>query len=205
MAASLSAITLFFLVAPDASASTFYTNKTDFLNAITGGNYTETFDSIPVNEPITAPTNFSGSGYSFSSTTGSGADLWGLGTADPDRWLTTLDEGNPLVFTDFSPNTTAFGGYFFNTDNNGSQIAFNLTLQAIGDGTTNTQSVTPTTASNFFGWTFETGIASVIITSTDYYPTANDVVLGATVPEPSTWALLLLGAGTAGLMVWRKH
>ncbi len=205
MAAPLSVAALFFLGAVDASAWTFYTNKTDFLNAITGSNYTETFDSIPVDQTITAPTNFSANGYSFSATTASGADLYGLGTVAPDHWLTTYNEGNPLVFTNFSLNATAFGGYFFNTDNNGSLTTANLELQAIGDGTTNTQFVTPTSASNFFGWTFVTGIASVTVTSTNYFPTANNVVLGANVPEPSTWALLLLGAGTAGLMVWRKR
>ena len=205
VAAALSVAALFFLGSADASGVTFYTNKTDFLNAITGSSYTETFDSIPVDQTITAPTNFSGNGYSFSATTASGADLYGLGTVAPDHWLTTYNEGNPLVFTNFSLNATAFGGYFFNTDNNGSQIAFNLTLQAIGDGTTNTQSLTPTTASNFFGWTFGTGIASVTVSSTNYYPTANNVVLGTTVPEPSTWALLLLGAGATGLTLWRRR
>ena len=146
----------------------YFTNRDDFLSAITGSNYTESFDSITVDTPLTPPLSFSNSGFSFNATTKSGDDLYGLATAAPDRWLATYTDGESLLFTNFSLNTTAFGGYFFNTDNNGSQTTFNLTLQAVGDGATNTQIVTPASASNFFGWTFGTGIASVTITSTNY-------------------------------------
>ncbi len=182
------------LITSMAASAAFYTNETGFLNAITGGNYTETFDSIPVDQTITAPTNFSGSGFSFAATTGTGNPLYGLGTAAPDRWLTTFDEGNPLVFTNFT-NATAFGGYFFNTDNNGNIKPANLFLEAVGDGITNTQMFTVSTNTDFFGWTFGAGIASVTITSTNYYPTASSVTLGTTVPEPSTSALILLSSG----------
>lgn len=202
---ALAVATLLFLGMADAPAFTFYTNKTAFLSAITGSNYTETFDSITVDTPLTPPLSFSNSGFSFNATTESGDDLYGVATAAPDRWLSTFIDGDSLVFTNFSLNTTAFGGYFFNIESGGSLIPTNLVLKAVGDGTTNTQFVTPASVSNFFGWTFGTGVTSVTITSTNYYPTANSVVLGTTVPEPSTWALLLLGAGAAGLAVWRRR
>ncbi len=183
------------LITSMAAPAAFYTNEADFLSALTGSTYTQGFDSIPVGAEITAPTNFPPTnGFSFTATTGTGGSLWGLATANPDRWLTTYNEGNPLVFTNLV-NANAFGGYFFNTDNNGNVTPANLFLEAVGDGTTNSQMFAISTNTNFFGWTFGTQIASVTITSTNYYPTASSVTLGTTVPEPSTYALILLSSG----------
>lgn len=176
----------------------FYTNADSFIFAINTGHYTEGFDGLMKGEVI-PPAHFTNTGFSFDATTTSGSSLYCVGPG-ADHWLTVSDSTKPLVFTNFT-NATAFGGYFFNTDDSGIFSTNNLTLLTVGDGTIYTNFVTNVSTTNFFGWTFASSLSSVSIISTNLgsFPTAGSVTLGTTVPEPSTWALLLLGAGTVVL------
>ena len=206
-AAALAAVVLLFVAATGTRAATF-TNEADFINNIAAPYLVETFGSIQTGT-TNPPLNFSNSGYSFEALSSSNSaypDLFGIlnGT---NRWLTVVAYEDSLVFTNFSLNVSAIGGYFFSTDENSAFTNSSLLLSVqLSDSTLITTNVTSATATNFYGYTFATNIRSLTIGATNAnFPTAAKVIAGTTVPEPSSFALLLLGAGAAALLVFKTR
>ena len=211
-AAAIVAAVLICAGAAKVQAWTNYTDEATFLSNVAAPYLVETFGSIQTGT-TNPPLSFTNNGYSFGalSTSNEGSDpaLYGIlnGT---NRWLTVNVYGNSLVFTNFSANVTAIGGYFFSTDYNEafSNSPVKLTVQLSDLSVTNT-TVTNTSTTNFIGFTFATNVTFFSIVATnvaqDIYPTAAKVILATTVPEPSSLALLLLGAGAAALLVFKKR
>lgn len=196
-----------------AQTNTF-TDFASFSNAISASNYTETFDSIPGNNFVATPTNFSGNGFSFTATTTntSGNTLYGLTNGGgSDRWLTLFFPQFGLVFTNFSLNVSAIGGNFFATDDLGffTNTPINVSV-LLSDSSTFSTNYTPTSAISFLGLTFSTNVSvSALVVSnlntSPQFPTANNLTVGV-VPEPSTYALLGLAAlGFAGYVIRRRR
>lgn len=210
-AAALAAVVLLFVAATGTRAATF-TNEADFINNIAAPYLVETFGSIQTGT-TNPPLSFTNNGYSFGalSTSNEGSDpaLYGI-LNGANRWLTVNVYGNSLVFTNFSANVTAIGGYFFSTDYSEafSNSPVKLTVQLSDLSVTNT-TVTNTSTTNFIGFTFATNVTFFSIVATnvaqDIYPTAAKIIAGTTVPEPSSFALLLLGAGAAVLLVFKTR
>lgn len=100
----------------------------------------------------------------------------------------------------------------------GPVTAFSLNFGTfVGDDVTfllsNGHSITMSSTANlyltadFFGVTDETPFSTVLVTSTDEALHLNNLQFGSAVsaiPEPSTWALLLLGFGCIGVLGYRR-
>lgn len=192
-----------------------YTNSSAFFGAISSSNYTETFNSVPAPGFVATPTNFSGNGFSFTTTTpngGVGNQLYGLTNGGGgDRWLTLFYPDYGLVFTNFSLNVSAIGGNFFATDDQGFFTNTPINVQILlSDSTSFSTNYTPSSSASFLGVTFSTNVSiSALVVSNlnipPQFPTANNLTIGV-VPEPSTYALLsLAAAGFAGYVIRRRR
>lgn len=184
-----------------------YTNSTDFFNAITASNFTESYDSFTPGN-TNSPLSFSNNGFSYTALAGEGFLVIDAGSSD--FWLSI--NGSPLntiTFTNFSPNVSAFGGNFFSTDLNGAYTNSPISIIAtLVDSTTFSTNYFPGGPFSYLGLTFTANLSSVVIgneSPAEEFITANDVTVGV-VPEPSTYALLGLAAvGLAGYVVRRRR
>jgi hypothetical protein len=212
----LAAVTITCAGALTAGAQTnTFTNSSAFFSAISASNYTETFNGIPGANFVATPTNFSGNGFSFTATTTNGGvnnQLYGLTNGGGgDRWITLFFPEFGLVFTNFSLNTSAIGGNFFATDDQGffTNTPINVRI-LLSDSSTFSTNYTPSGSASFLGVTFSTNvsISSLVISNINtppQFPTANNLTIGV-VPEPSTYALLgLAAAGFAGYVIRRRR
>jgi hypothetical protein len=212
----LAAVTITCAGALNAGAQTnTYTDSSAFFSAISASNYTETFNGIPGANFVTTPTNFSGNGFSFTATTTNGGvnnQLYGLTNGGGgDRWITLFFPEFGLVFTNFSLNSSAIGGNFFATDDQGffTNTPINVSI-LLSDSSTFSTNYTPFGSASFLGVTFSTNvsISALVISNLNnppQFPTANNLTIGV-VPEPSTYALLgLAAAGFAGYVIRRRR
>ena len=178
-----------------AQADTLYTDMPTFFATLKGQSYTETFSSGTASS--TAPVSFSLNGFSFT-VTGAGGTFY-------DDGVIGADEVNASVTISFtSGNVLAVGGNFFETDVADAFVSATVTL-TLNDGTTTTY--TPTSESTYRGFTSTTPITSLTFTAPadTNYATLDNLTVGTTVPEPSTWALLGLGIMGAGAVVLQRR
>jgi hypothetical protein len=196
------------LVANTNAQVTPFTNRIDFLNALTSSNYNENFATITIGGTgFQGPVNFSGNGFTFTANNSvQGNGLYGEQLSSTN--VLTLG-GNPsegaLVFT-FSTNTYAVGGYFF--IGNPGVFSANVTLALTLSNATpiNLTTNVSSFANAYFGWTTGTNqILSMTISSPAAgWASASEMTVG--VPEPSTYALLsMAAAGLAGYVLRRRR
>lgn len=121
-----------------------------------------------------------------------------------------LAPGDDTIFS-FSSGQSAFGG-IFDLSPGGSGLGLSFTLGLLGGGTEMlTQELANSCTSCFFGFTSTNPFVSVSLNSGNQGGVAetynlNDLQFAAAapvgaVPEPSTWALMLLGFGFIGAAV----
>jgi hypothetical protein len=199
-----------------AAGFSFYTNETDFLNAISGKPfYQQNFESVPQTQFGTNSTNFSNGTFSFTATIPSvvpaDTSLWGE-TFDGNPALSTGNPPESMVLTNFTPNTFAFGGFLYPTFNGAVDDFSPISITVLFDDLTSTNYTTNRGnlyADWFFGWvTTEPGTAIRSVTldgpQDDNFMSVSDVTLA--IPEPSTYALLgLAAAGLAGYVIRRRR
>lgn len=180
-------------VASAASADTF-TNESDFLNAINGDYYHETFDGVSYGDPIDDPWVAPGAnGYGWTATSLDGLGLWWN-----DNALSLNNATDSLVITFTGLDVTAFGGNFTAGDISGNPIVGTTTIElSNGDSfELDNQDLT-----SFFGWTGEEAIDSITISAdagaVNAWPALGNFYIGQAVPGPGAMALLGL-AGLAG-------
>jgi hypothetical protein len=205
----LIAVACFFAASGARAQFTTYTNSTNFFNAISASNYTQSFSSIPVGG--FSNTNFQGNGFTINASGVSGLYGETYNVAPPTiRFLSTGGApADELIFT-FSSNVYAVGGWFLSAESTVNPGSFTATIvSGTGINVTNIFTNNTTTYENSFrGWVFETNIISLTL-STDPdnagFPSAGDGITVA-VPEPSTYALLgLAAAGLAGYALRRQR
>lgn len=174
------------------AAAQFYTNQSTFNAAITGASFTTNLSSLPAGQ-VDSPATFSGNGLSVQAlSTNTGVyNLYSFGNG-----LTVNSEGYDLLFTNFSLAATAVGGLFFNLDTEGNFASGNLVLNAVfADSSSMTTNVPSASTNSFFGFVGDTNLLSLTVSGQAGLPTAGQLTLGAPVPEPSTYALILLSSG----------
>jgi hypothetical protein len=197
----LSAAAVLLCAAAAAQADiTVYTSQADFLAAVSAPGI-DTYDDLTISNHGEHLSRIAGTyTYDIYSATG----LYGAGGAGGDFWLSNNRRTNPIVFSNFGSDVTAFGGNFFASNVLGQYTTGNLVLTAI-DGSVVTYDLNGAAATDFLGFVSTTPLAAITL-ATDggagYWPTANNVVLA--VPEPATYGMLLAGLGFIGLMSRRR-
>ena len=195
------------LVANTNAQVTSFTNRIDFLNALTASNYTESFNSAP-SGAFTSPINFSGGGFNITannSIQGNGLFRDVIGSTN------VLSLGGPvaagsLLFS-FSTNTYAVGGYFFVGDPNVLTADLTIALTLSNAPPINLATNVSSLGNAYFGWTTGNNqILSMTVTSTNNFGWASASEMTVGVPEPSTYALLSMAAvGLAGYVLRRRR
>lgn len=172
---------------------TLYTNQSAFNAALSAGSYATNFTYSP--GPLDSPLLISGNGLSASALpTDNAYTLYGFANG-----LSVSSEGYALRFTNFSANSLAFGGEFFNLDTEGTFSSGDLTLDVtFGDLATVTTNITATSLANFCGLVANTNITSFSLTGNAGVAATAQVTLGA-VPEPSTVLLLAMSVALVAL------
>ncbi len=178
-----------------------YTNLTTFSANVNPGYRTETFDSLGTGA-LGYQINFTNQSFLFNAGTplAPATGLYGVAGLGSDVWLSSNDP-ETIVFNFTSGNVTAVGGYFFNTDINGSLTNSTLTA-TINNGTTRT--ILNANTNSFLGFTSQTPITSLTLSGDNTtFLTANNLVVGV-VPEPSTLALVAF-SGMSVLWMYRRR
>ena len=168
---------------------------------------TDSFDDLPLEGQASPITRTVGS-YGYQMATSGAGGFFNVGTGS-DVWVSTNADSASVDFTISGGGPTAIGGFFFLTDVAGSPTSG--TISASINGGLFTQSVTTSSATNFFGWvsTDGTQISSLSVVPSAEYATANDLILGqanlVAVPEPTSLALFVIGAVVAGVGAARRQ
>jgi hypothetical protein len=176
---------------PCVQAATIFIDSPTFVAGLQPGYYLESFDSLTA-EPLPNPIIFSSGGFSYSASAPGG--FFPVATSG-DWVLSTTFPTDPITLTFTSGNVTAVGGHFFATDLVGNVTSGTITLN-LSDGSSVT--LTNPAASSFIGFMTEVPITSLVIAAENEgapykYPTADDLYVGSTVPEPSSAILVAAG------------
>lgn len=190
-----------------SGAIVYFPDEAPFLAALQPGYYTETFDGLPLGF-ADSPLSFAGNGFSYDASAPNG--FFQLDGGAGDVWLSTDTPFDPIVFNFTSGNVTGVGGFFFLTDFDGAVVPGSFEV-LLSDGTFGT--ATNFTSGTFLGFTTDPGvfITSLIITpidgvGIDVFATANNLTVGAVVPEPAALSLCLVGAlGLAAARTARRR
>ena len=183
-----------------------YTDKTLYMAALTSWS-TDNFDDLPLGGQASPITRTVGS-YGYQVATSGAGGFFNIGTGS-DVWVSTNAVSASVDFTISGGGPTAIGGFFFLTDTAGSPTSG--TISASINGGLFTQSVTTSSATNFFGWvsTDGTQISSLSVVPSTLFATANDLIFGqanvSAVPEPTSLALFGIGAVVAGVGAARRQ
>ena len=125
-----------------------------------------------------------------------------------DAWRDVVVPGGATTTWKFSSPTYAFGGFWdLQSDSvGGPGTGIDLYL----DGLTNVASVDNSLAGVFFGFVSDTAFTSVQERAgqlggvSETYE-VSPIVFASAVPEPSTWAMLMLGFAGVGFMAYRRR
>lgn len=199
------------LASPSQAAITIYTSQAAFLAAVTTPGV-DTFETLSITGSTPSPiTRTAGTyGYTASASTSS---FFGAGT-NADHWLSTNLATDSITFSSFTGGVRALGGLFFGSDISGLFAAGSVTLTATDASGSVTQTITNATTSSFLGFVSTGPLTSVTISAvqpaTPLWPTVNNLTLAGAatptpgVPEPATWAMMIVGFGLVGAAMRRR-
>jgi hypothetical protein len=184
--------------------TTTYTTSADFLAAVQGASYTETFDGTL--EAVSAVSySFLQNGFGYTVTvpppTFDTMPVYRNGI-----FIGNLTDGESLVFTFTTGNVTAVGGNFFLTNLTDNFVSSPITV-TLNDGTTTTY--TPTGVDTFLGFTSTVAITSLTLSVTNIatYNSVDNLIVGTTsaAPEPGSLALVLPVMGAVGMVIRKRQ
>lgn len=194
------------------AALTVYTDQASFLAAV-GLSGTDTFNDLTPGADLgSGPVARSAGSFGYSVSEGpTSTFLFGAGS-EGDAWLTTQYRKDTITFNGFSAGTSAAGGFFFATGDDGQWASAGLVVVSATDasGATSQQYKLRAGQDSFFGFVSDGELSSLTVRVVGtkrnaLYPTVNDLTLASAVPEPGTYALLLAGLGVVGCAARRRR
>ncbi len=202
---------LFAAAAHPATAAVFVTSAS--FNAATTGLTAENYGSYSAGDTIGNGGTLGALSYSFITSSGLGGVITNDYNSFTGLSLAAKQVSGPLSDSDFFYSNEGFTvtlptpvtaiGFFANVNN---PDTFTLSTSS-GVSTTQTITAYDTDTFNFIGVTSATPFQSATFISSDYnvpeieYGTA----IASGVPEPSTWALMLIGFGALGYLARRTN
>lgn len=196
-----------FVCQPAIAAVTFHSDQASFDAATTGAKVTDGFETAPAYAFTDYSAGYVGKDFSITDKIGQ------LYNADPLI--------NPTIYNWGSGDVMLFGRNSTATFTFASAVtAFSIDLMSIANS-----AVTITVAGNsfrravatdvnpnrtFFGLTSDTGITGFTLTAAGGYGEFDNLTLtsaravSAAVPEPATWAMMLIGFGGIGVAMRRR-
>jgi len=194
------------------AAITVYTTQEAFLAATTAAG-TDAFENLSITTPTESPITRTAGSYGYTATTSNlspdgSTGFYGAGST-ADRWLSTNYALDTVTFGSFTGSVSALGGLFFTSNIAGAYAPGAVTLTATDSlGATVTQTIIASTTSSFLGFVSNGSMSNVTLASiqpagSSIWPTANNLTLARAaaapaVPEPATWAMMLVGFGMIG-------
>jgi hypothetical protein len=191
---------------------TIYNTQAAF-NAAVGTTGVDTFETLSITGSTPSPITRSAGAFGYTAAV-STTSFFGAGTA-ADHWLSTNTATDSITFNGFTGGVRGFGGLFFGSDLSGSYLLGNVTITATDATGTSTFTITNATTSSFVGFVSSGPLLSASIVSVQpqsgfLWPTVNNLTLAGAaatsgVPEPTTWAMLMLGFGGVGFAMRRNR
>lgn len=204
---SLAAAALLLVGRVAQAAVTAYSSQAALLSAV-GPSGVDTYTGLSITGSTATPIVRSAGAFGY--TASAPGDFFGAGTtANP--WLSTNVTSDAITFYGFTGGVSAVGGNFLGSNIAGAFAAGSVMLSAIDSlGATSTQTITGATTSSFLGFVSNGAMTSVVLSSVQpssgfLWPTADNLILAAAVPEPKTYAMMLAGLGLMGFMVRRRR
>ena len=198
--------------APAQAVITVYTSLAAFTAATTAqgtDNYTGFSITGTTPTPVIRSTQ-TGTSYTYTANATPTGLFFGAGTtANP--WLSTNTATDTITFNTFVGGSNGVGGNFFGSNISGLFAPGDLTLTATDASGTVTRTITGATMSSFLGFISDGPITQLTLASVQpstggfLWPSVDNLVLAAAVPEPGTYAMMLAGLGVCGFMARRRR
>ncbi|WP_375290803.1 PEPxxWA-CTERM sorting domain-containing protein [Qipengyuania sp.] len=191
------------------AAITVFTTQGSFNSAVTGAQV-DTFNDL-FSQNYNSPLNRTVGAYGYQI---SAADGLFPGSDAGNIFISTNRATNPLVFSNFTGGVSAIGGFFFGSDISGSpSFASAITLTVTDNTGSVIEVILNPNTSSFRGFTSTGTITSLSASTTQpssgfVWPSADNLTLAqavaGAVPEPGTWAMMILGFGVLGTAMRRR-
>lgn len=192
---------------PAVAAVTFHSTQAAFDAATTGAKVTDTFENAPAYGFADYSSGYTGNGfrvvdkigqlYNADSLINSTIYDWGSGDVMLFGWNSTA------TFT-FASAVTAFSIDLMSIANSA------VTMTVAGNSFSRAVATNVNPNRTFFGLTSDTGITGFTLTAAGGYGEFDNLTLtsaravSAAVPEPATWAMMLIGFGGIGVAMRRR-
>jgi len=179
-------------------------------NAATAAPGTDTYAGFSIINSTPSPVTRSAGPYSYTAAATPPDRFFGGGTTGNPFLSTTLAEST-ITFNAFTAGVRGVGGNFFASNISGQFAPGDVFLTATDASGTVTQTITGATMTSFLGFVSDGPITQVTLAAVQptiggfLWPSADNLVLAAAVPEPGTYALLLAGIGVCGVMARRRR
>ena len=195
-------VALAFGLATNANAAiTVFTDQASFLAATTNAGV-DTFSDLVVAQYGVTMNRTAGT-HSY---TASAPNTFFPGSGGGNPFLSTNNLLDQVVFNGFGADVSAVGGSFFGSNiNGGYTAASSITLSMIdADGLFTYTALNPTPG-GFLGFVSTGGLSQFTVATVDsvWVSVDNFTLAGSlsAVPEPATWAMMIIGFGAVGSVV----
>jgi hypothetical protein len=198
---------------PTANAAVVYTSQAAF-NAATTAAGVDTYTGFSTVSATSSPITRSAGAYSYTAAVET-TNFFGAGTtADP--WLSTNTATDSITFFNFGPSISAIGANFFGSEINGTFKSGDIALSLTDSLGVTFHTIINATTSSFIGFVSDGTITSLTVEAVQpspgsgfLWPTVDNLTLAqgltSAVPEPSTWAMMILGFAGVGFMTYRRR